>query len=376
MTASPAREPRRPARSEASDVRTVRLCLLGFGHVAQALCRLLGAQERVLRERHGLRVLVTAAGTRRGCLVDPAGLTPAEVLARAGHGPALPQAPLPARDLLAASDADVLVELTVMGDLSAATNAVPYRPEATAHVLEAFRLGMDVVTANKGPIAWSWPEVSQAAAAAGRRIRCESAVVDGLPVFSLLEFALPDCRVLGFEAVFNATTNFIVDAMGAGRSFEDALAQTQADGYAEADPTDDVNGADAAAKMAILGSIAFHSRVTLSDVAFEGIQDVPIVRTSSLVAMLQSGSKQEETSEFSLGGSPQGRPADHLSRRVTDIAVKGVKRGRARRGLSCPNEVTVCAHRREADGTMCLVNVLVAKTRQSAKRWPSPRSWA
>ncbi|NLY00805.1 MAG: PIN domain-containing protein [Rhodopirellula sp.] len=112
------------------------------------------------------------------------------------------------------------------------------------------------------------------------------------------------------------------------------------------------------------------------DEDFEGIQDVPIVRTSSLVAMLQSGSKQEETSEFSLGGSPQGRPADHLSRRVTDIAVKGVKRGRARRGLSCPNEVTVCAHRREADGTMCLVNVLVAKTRQSAKRWPSPRSWA
>ncbi|NLE22769.1 MAG: homoserine dehydrogenase [Actinobacteria bacterium] len=231
-----------------------------------------------MRERHGLRVLVTAAGTRRGCLVDPAGLTPAEVLARAGHGPALPQAPLPARDLLAASDADVLVELTVMGDLSAATNAVPYRPEATAHVLEAFRLGMDVVTANKGPIAWSWPEVSQAAAAAGRRIRCESAVVDGLPVFSLLEFALPDCRVLGFEAVFNATTNFIVDAMGAGRSFEDALAQTQADGYAEADPRNDVDGWDAASKAAALANVAMDAGITPADVERLSLRDVPLER--------------------------------------------------------------------------------------------------
>ena len=104
-----------------------------------------------------------------------------------------------------------------MGDLSGvAAGATSYRPAATAHVLEAFDLGMDVVTANKGPIAWTWPEVAAAAARTGRRIRFESTVMDGLPVFSLLEYTLPDCAVLGFEAVFNATTNFIVDAMGAG----------------------------------------------------------------------------------------------------------------------------------------------------------------
>ena len=97
-------------------------------------------------------------------------------------------------------------------------------------------LGMDVVTANKGPIAWTWQEVSSAAASAGRRIRFESTVMDGLPVFSLLEYALPDCRLLGFEAVFNATTNFIIDAMGTGRSYDDALAHVQAEGYAEAGP--------------------------------------------------------------------------------------------------------------------------------------------
>ena len=118
---------------------------------------------------------------------------------------------------------------------------------------------MDVVTANKGPIAWTWPEVSAAAAASGRRIRFESTVMDGLPVFSLLEYTLPDCRLLGFEAVFNATTNFIIDAMGTGRSYESALAQVQAEGYAEADPSNDVDGWDAASKAAALANVS-HGR--------------------------------------------------------------------------------------------------------------------
>ena len=259
--------------------RRVRLCLLGFGSVARALCELLARQERTLQERHGLSVLVTAAGTRHGSLLAPGGLTPAELLAAVGERPVLPEKPRPAPDLLAASGADVLVELTVMGDLSGASaGGEPYRPVATGHVLEAFRLGMDVVTANKGPIAWSWPEVSDAAAASGRRIRFESTVMDGLPVFSLLEYTLPDCRLLGFEAVFNATTNFIVDAMGAGRGFADALAEVQAEGYAEADPSNDIDGWDAASKAAALANVAMGATLTPAQVERESLRDVPLER--------------------------------------------------------------------------------------------------
>jgi homoserine dehydrogenase len=264
-------EPERP--------RTVKLCLLGFGSVARSLCELLAAQERVLEERHGLRVLIGAAGTRHGSLVEPAGLTPAEVLAAVGAGPALPQPARPAPELLAASGAGVLVELTVMGDLSGvAAGDSGYRPAASAHVLAAFDLGMDVVTANKGPIAWTWPEVAAAAARTGRRIRFESTVMDGLPVFSLLEYTLPDCSVLGFEAVFNATTNFIVDAMGAGRSYEDALAEVQAAGYAEADPSNDVDGWDAASKACALANVAMEAGITPADVERESLRDVPLER--------------------------------------------------------------------------------------------------
>ena len=260
-------------------LRDVRLCLLGFGSVARAFCDLLARQERALAEVHGLRVLVSAVGTRHGSLLEPAGMTPAAVLAAAGERPAPPQAALPARALLAASGADVLVELTVMGDLSGvAAGATTFAPPATRHVLEAFRLGMDVVTANKGPIAWSWPEVSAAAAASDRRIRFESTVMDGLPVFSLLEYTLPDCTLLGFDAVFNATTNFIIDAMGTGRTLDEALASAQADGYAEADPSNDLDGWDAASKAAALANVAMGAAITPADVQRERLHDVPLAR--------------------------------------------------------------------------------------------------
>ncbi len=255
-------------------VRTVRICLLGFGSVAHAFCELLAAREPALAAQHGLRVLVTAAGTRHGSLLAAEGLPATELLSgagatRGGRG-RLPDPPRPAVELLEASAADVLVELTVMEDA--------YAPLATAHLETAFALGMDVVTANKGPIAWNWRRVAAAAAAAGRRIRFESTVMDGLPVFSLLEYALPDCRLLGFEAVFNATTNSIIEAMANGRSLDDALAQAQAAGIAEADPAHDLDGWDAACKAAALANVAMSADITPADVDRESLRDVPLQR--------------------------------------------------------------------------------------------------
>jgi homoserine dehydrogenase len=264
--------------------RTVRLCLLGFGNVARGVCELLERQERTLADRHGLRVLVSAAGTRRGSLLAPDGLAPAEVLARASGGASapgagscvLPEPARPADELIAASEADVLVELTVMEGSGA--------PRATAHVEAGFASGMHVVTANKGPIAWNWRRVRDAARAAGRRIRFESTVMDGLPVFSLLEFTLPDCTLLGFDAVFNATTNSIVEAMGEGRGFDEALARAQADGYAEADPANDIDGWDAAYKAAALANVAMDAGITPADIERESLRDVPAERIRAVCA--------------------------------------------------------------------------------------------
>jgi homoserine dehydrogenase len=263
MPGREAQPPRRPA------VRDVRLCLLGFGNVARAFCELLGRQEEALAARHGLRVLIAAAGTRHGSFLARGGVPPQELLAAAPGG-RLPQAPRPAAELLGASGAGVLAELTVMEHGGA--------PVAAAHLEAAFSLGMDAVTANKGPIAWEWRRVSAAAAAAGRRLRFESTVMDGLPVFSLLDFALPDCRLLGFEAVFNATTNVIVETMAEGGSFDEALARAQEDGYAEADPAHDVDGWDAACKAAALANVAMAADLTPAQVSRQSVSEVAPAR--------------------------------------------------------------------------------------------------
>lgn len=254
------------AQARARDPHTVRLCLLGFGNVARGFCELLARQEEVLATRHGLRVLVTAAGTRHGSLLAPAGVAAAAVLEAAPRGARLPEPPRPADELLRSSGADVMVELTVMED--------DYAPVATAHIETAFALGMDVVTANKGPIAWNWRRIRTRAEDAGRRIRFESTVMDGLPVFSLLEYTLVDCELLGFDAVFNSTTNFIIDALARGESFDAALRHAQDEGFAEADPSHDIDGWDAACKAAALANVAMDAGVTPADVERQSLREV------------------------------------------------------------------------------------------------------
>ncbi|MGO8684669.1 MAG: hypothetical protein ACLQUT_08855 [Thermoleophilia bacterium] len=256
-----------------AELRTVKLCLLGFGNVARHLCALLARQEQALAAR-GLRVLITGAGTRHGSIVNPEGVRPGLLLARNLNG--LPAPERPVYDLLIAAQADILVELTVMED--------DYAPNATGHIETAFALGMDVVTANKGPIAWNWPRLADYARLAGRRIRFESTVMDGLPVFSLLERTLRDCRLLGFEAIFNSTTNAMIDAMAAGQSFADALDQTQAAGYAEADPSHDIDGWDAASKAAALANVAMEAGITPYDIERQSLRDIPSERIAEVRA--------------------------------------------------------------------------------------------
>ena len=247
---------------------TVTLCLLGFGNVGRGFCELVAGQEDELAREFGLRFAVSAIGTRHGSLLEPVGLRAGEVLARTKAG--LPSPPRPADELIAASGAGVLVESTVMEHAGA--------PTATGHIESAFRHGLDVVTVNKGPVAYNYRRLQDLAQSLGRRWRFEGTVMDGLPIFNLLEFALPGARLLGFEAVFNGTTNFIIDAMAQGRSFDDALSQTQADGYAEADPSNDIDGWDAAAKASALANVAMDARLTPDDVEKQSLRDVPLER--------------------------------------------------------------------------------------------------
>jgi len=142
-------------------------------------------------------------------------------------------------------------------------------------VLEALRAGRPVVTANKQLIAQHGEELFAVARDAGVQLRFEAAVAGAIPIVRVIQESLGGIEISKVFGIVNGTTNFILSEMAAtGAAYEDVLRRAQELGYAEADPTEDVNGADAAAKMAILARLAFHTPVTLDGVSYEGIESV------------------------------------------------------------------------------------------------------
>jgi homoserine dehydrogenase len=146
---------------------------------------------------------------------------------------------------------------------------------ARDYVLDALRAGRPVVTANKQLLAQHGDELFGVAREAGVQLRFEAAVAGVIPIVRTIQESFGVTEVSKVFGIVNGTTNFILSEMAAsGAAYEEVLGRAQELGYAEADPTDDVNGADAAAKMAILARLAFHTPVTLSEVAYEGIETI------------------------------------------------------------------------------------------------------
>jgi homoserine dehydrogenase len=157
----------------------------------------------------------------------------------------------------------VVVETTTL-DIRAGQPAID-------HVRRAFAAGCHVVTANKGPAAFAWAALHDEARAAGVSFLFEGAVMDGVPVFNLVRETLPALEVVGFRGVVNSTTNHILSALERGEPFGPALARMQEAGIAEADPSLDVDGWDAAAKTAALANVLMHAGITPHDVSRRGI---------------------------------------------------------------------------------------------------------
>src|SRR3712207_2941360 len=146
---------------------------------------------------------------------------------------------------------------------------------ARSYILRALRAGRHVVTANKQVLAEHGEEIYDAARDAGVQLRFEAAVGGVVPVIRVIHETLAAAHVERVHGIVNGTTNFILSEMTrTGMSYADALAEAQRLGFAEADPTEDVSGKDAAAKMAILARLAFAARVRIDDVAYEGIESL------------------------------------------------------------------------------------------------------
>jgi homoserine dehydrogenase len=257
------------------------LALVGYGHVGRRFARLLDERRALLEREFGLTYRITGIATRRhGAVYNTEGLDAlaAARLVEAGGslgGGRSPGETAPVSGgqavIAALSESDaplrVLVETTTL-DIAAAEPAV-------AHVRLALEAGCHVVTANKGPVAFAYQELTAIAARSASSFLFEGTVMDGVPVFNLVRETMPAVRIEGFRGVVNSTTNHILTALEDGDEYAPALAHMQAQGIAEADPSLDVDGWDAAAKAAALANVFLDARVTPHDVDRTGIGQDP-----------------------------------------------------------------------------------------------------
>jgi homoserine dehydrogenase len=209
----------------------LRIGLLGHGTVGGAFATLLDERAAEIERFNGRTPKITGVLTRSRGNFD---------------------------ELLA--DADLVVEL--MGGIE----------PAREYLLAAMRAGKDVVSANKQLLSQHGEELFEVAREHGVHLRFEAAVAGAVPVVRLLEESLAATPIERIHGIVNGTTNFILSEMARGSNYAEALAEAQRKGYAEADPSDDVSGRDAAAKMALLARLAFGAPVHLEDVRYEGIE--------------------------------------------------------------------------------------------------------
>jgi homoserine dehydrogenase len=229
-------------------VTPLKVALLGCGTVGSAVLRLLHEQSEDLTARIGRRVEVAGIAVRRP---DHHPDVPADLLTT------------DAEALVTRDDVDLVIE--VIGGIEPARTLM----------MAAFEAGKSVVSANKALLADDGPALHAAAAKAGVDLYYEAAVAGAIPLLRPLRESLAGDQLRKVVGIVNGTTNYILSRMGeTGAGFAEALAEATELGYAEADPTADVDGFDAAAKAAILASLAFHTPVGAGDVHREGISDI------------------------------------------------------------------------------------------------------
>ena len=265
---------------------STKLVFLGFGNVGKALAALLLQKRSELLERYGLTFSVTGIATgRHGTTLDPTGIDLERALALIAGGESLERisgepAPANSLDFIRRCSADVLFETTPV-------NYADGQP-AVDYIRQALELGMHVVSANKGPVVHAYSQLTDFARAKGVKFYFESAVMDGAPIFSLFRETLPAARLSKFQGVLNSTTNLILSRMESGETFDKAVAYAQKIGIAETDPTGDIDGWDAAVKVAALVTVIMGIPLKPQQVDRQGIRGI----TSQAVAEAASQGKR------------------------------------------------------------------------------------
>ena len=251
---------------------THKLALIGFGTVGQGLAEILRDKGEMLRNALGFEgQIVAVSDMLKGAVYQPDGLEVAELLAavqNSGTLDAYPDTPGLVRgwdslQTIRNSNADTIVEVSFT-DVNTGQPAIDY-------CRAAFESGKNVVMSNKGPVSLAYAELTSLAAAKGVRWGFEGTVMSGTPALRMPLVALAGNEISEVRGIFNGTTNYILTKMEEELSYEAALKQAQELGYAEADPTADVEGYDALGKVVILANVVMNAPLTKADVTCRGI---------------------------------------------------------------------------------------------------------
>ena len=248
--------------------------LIGCGTVGQGFLEILLQKEKLLKEEFDFEAKIVAVSDKlKGSLLLPEGVDIVKLLSLLEQGENIgaylegksnEAEKMDALQVIEQCDADIIAELTY-------TDIQTAEP-ATSHVKKALQTGKHIVTSNKGPAALFYNELKTLAEENNRLFKIEGTVMSGTPVFNLCENAFAGNEIKEIKGILNGTTNFILSKMEEeGMDYEDALQLAQKLGYAEADPTADVEGYDALAKIVILSNVLLGGNIKPSDAAREGI---------------------------------------------------------------------------------------------------------
>jgi homoserine dehydrogenase len=250
-------------------MKTYRLAMIGFGNVGQGFAQILAERGGEIEQEQGVRfVIVAVSDLLKGSVYDPAGLDPEALLTAVRStgkvdGVSAPHQGWDALRTATETNADAVVELSYT-DLKTGEPAI-------THLRAAIEAGKHVVTTNKGPIALRYAELKALADQHGVQIGVEGTVMSGTPTLRLGRELLAAAGITRIQGILNGTTNYILTQMENGATYASALAEAQAKGYAEADPTGDVEGFDAAGKVVILANLMLNAGISLADVDRTGI---------------------------------------------------------------------------------------------------------
>ena len=251
-----------------------KLAFIGFGTVGQGLCEILIEKRDILAKKYNFHYKVVAiSDIMKGSIYDEKGLDLVKILDLVKNGKKLDEYPTGIKDLdsiqtISDTNADTIVEVTF-------TDVKTGEPALT-HIKTALSAGKNVVSTNKGPVVKQALELLKLAKSNNAFYGFEGVVLAGTPSLNLAEYTLAGNKINGFKGIMNGTTNYILTRMEEGMSYEDALKKAQELGYAEADPTGDVEGWDALGKVIILSKVVLGKNLKLEDVNRKGITDITV----------------------------------------------------------------------------------------------------